>query len=384
MTNVMADSKSSSYRSQKATVATLSFGEKLDIVPAIFSVLGNVVFATATGGLRSKEKRPKSYFRYVALTALRTFTSRTSVRQQNFLAPPTDDGYAQACKSRGQKPNSEILEDGTRAHWIGDPKAEKLIINFHGGGFVFPAPPEFFEFMFQCVDRFTKEGKSVACLFLSYDLAPGAIYPRQLQQAAMLMNHVTQNLKRSPSDIILAGDSAGGNLALQLLSHISHPHPSTTIKVPEVKINAPFKGLLLISPWTSFDTSTDSFTRNHYKDCINSIGGKKWSTAFMNSPWPHTSNSDPYNQAITAPEEWWNDFQVEETFIICGEEEVLVDGIKSFEAKFRRGAGEENVKFRCVEGEYHDQAYLDLQFGYKEKEEGVQAKEIKGWIGSKL
>lgn len=29
-------------------------------------------------------------------------------------------------------PNSEVLEDGTQAHWIGPSSAEKVIINFHG------------------------------------------------------------------------------------------------------------------------------------------------------------------------------------------------------------------------------------------------------------
>ncbi len=58
----------------------------------------------------------------------------------SFLLPSTDEAYATACKARGIKPQSEILEDGTWAHWIGDPKAEKLVMNFHGK-FTFPLPP---------------------------------------------------------------------------------------------------------------------------------------------------------------------------------------------------------------------------------------------------
>jgi hypothetical protein len=50
----------------------------------------------------------------------------------SYLAPPTDDAYLAACKKRKLTPNSEILEDGTRAHWIGSSMAEKLIVNFHG------------------------------------------------------------------------------------------------------------------------------------------------------------------------------------------------------------------------------------------------------------
>ena len=50
----------------------------------------------------------------------------------SYLAAPTDDAYEVACKKRGFMPNSEVLEDGTRAHWIGSNKAEKLVLNFHG------------------------------------------------------------------------------------------------------------------------------------------------------------------------------------------------------------------------------------------------------------
>jgi hypothetical protein len=57
----------------------------------------------------------------------------------SYLAAPTDDAYLAACKKRGFTPNSEILEDGTRAHWIGSSKAEKLVLNFHGAA-SYPSP----------------------------------------------------------------------------------------------------------------------------------------------------------------------------------------------------------------------------------------------------
>lgn len=46
--------------------------------------------------------------------------------------PPTDVVYAQLCKRHRLTPSSEVLEDGTQAHWIGPSSAEKVIINFHG------------------------------------------------------------------------------------------------------------------------------------------------------------------------------------------------------------------------------------------------------------
>jgi acetyl esterase/lipase len=212
-----------------------------------------------------------------------------------------------------------------------------------------------FEFMFQIVDVLKSKGKNAACLFLSYgtptsfqnsrfhfycfklisspDLAPGAPYPRQLQQASALLLHVLHNLKIAPSNIILTGDSAGANLVIALLSHISHPHPSTVLPIPRINLSSPLRGAVLISPWISFDTTSPSFQQNSYKDCIGTEAGRKWSTAFMACPWPHKEASDYYNEAVTAPAEWWAGLKVEEVLVLAGEEEVLIDGIREFSRK---------------------------------------------------
>lgn len=153
-----------------------------------------------------------------------------------------------------------------------------------------------FEFMHQLVLHLTSQGKSVAVLMLSYDLAPGAQYPRQLQQAAALLTHVLTTLKYVPSSIVLTGDSAGANLALSLLSHITHPHPSRTLKIPPITLKEDFLGVVLISPWVSFDLSSPSWTANASKDCIDPNAGKAWSAAFLGDPHPHTRTSDYYNQ----------------------------------------------------------------------------------------
>jgi acetyl esterase/lipase len=242
-----------------------------------------------------------------------------------------------------------------------------------------------FEFMFQIVDVLQSKGKNAAVLMLSYDLAPGRTYPRQLQQASMLLNHVLNKLEVPPSNIILTGDSAGANLALSLLSHILHPHPSTTTPIPPITLSSPLHGAILISPWVSFNTSTASFKSNKYKDVIAPEAVKQWSDAFMGSKYPYTETSDYYNQALTAPESWWEGLPVEEVLIVAGEEEVLIDGINEFEGKLRRGVGEAvKVEYLVAKGEYHDQPTLDLQLGYGEGDEGEQARRIKGWVTSKL
>jgi hypothetical protein len=93
-------SHSSSYLKHKADAADLSILEKLDTIPAALSVcqlsrsefgigmitdcyeVANTFASIFTRPLRSKETRPESYYRYVALTAIRTMTRRLNVKQQ--------------------------------------------------------------------------------------------------------------------------------------------------------------------------------------------------------------------------------------------------------------------------------------------------------------
>jgi acetyl esterase/lipase len=270
-----------------------------------------------------------------------------------------------------------------------------------GGGYVIPAQPNYLEFMYQLYELLTKDDKDrdIAILFLSYgtchptpiflpllilpDLAPSARYPRQLQQAALLLTHVLDRLHKRPENIILTGDSAGGNLALALLSHISHPHPSTTHPILPVKPSAPFRGCVLTSPWLDFSTSKPSFTSNAPKDYLTIRAGNLWSSTFMGTPAPHTQNADPYIQAIMAPESWWKGVMVQEFLIMAGQDELLVDGIVEFAEGLKRVKGlEGRVQVLVAEGEAHDATNGDVSLGFTET--GKQGQLMRSWISSKL
>ncbi|KAL9118472.1 MAG: hypothetical protein Q9187_004983, partial [Circinaria calcarea] len=154
---------------------------------------------------------------------------------------------------------------------------------------------------------------------LSYTLTPEAQYPQQLHQGVELLRFVTTTLGTDPRDIVLAGDSAGGNLALGVLSHISHPHES----IPHLELSRPLRGVLLLSPWASFDTTFASYATNRRKDLVLSSTLKRWADAFMG-----TAPPDNYNQPGRAPAEWWKDLPAEEMMVVAGADEVLVDSIR--------------------------------------------------------
>ena len=75
-----------------------------------------------------------------------------------------------------------------------------------GGGYCLPADPAHLSFAAEIADV---AGKTVAVLLPSIELAPYAQYPHQLIQGVEIIRHLVTELKYEPSDIIMAGDSAG-------------------------------------------------------------------------------------------------------------------------------------------------------------------------------
>lgn len=93
----------------------------------------------------------------------------------------------------------------------------------------------------------TKLAMSTSMDVLSFDyrLAPEHPYPAATEDAMKVWNYLML-LGYGARDVILAGDSAGGNLALSL-----------TLKLKEEKRLLP-RGLVLMSPWTDLTSSGES------------------------------------------------------------------------------------------------------------------------------
>ena len=198
-------------------------------------------------------------------------------------------------------------------------------------------------------------------------------YPRQLQQAVALLSHTINNLKKRPADIVLTGDSAGGNLALAVLSHLAHPHPSNAMHIPPLRIEEKLRGVQLTSPWVSFDTTTPSYTRNARKDTLSPVSIQRWSKCFMGN-----SEPDYYNEPLLAPVSWWDNLMTEEIWISASEDEVFVDGIVEFGNKLKCTKNEAMIL--TTKGEPHNPPLLEQIMGTKE--DGETMRLIKAWFTS--
>ena len=109
---------------------------------------------------------------------------------------------------------------------------EKKILFFHGGGFFignFKIYRNYVSFLAEVISR--------EIIFVEYNLAPESKFPSQLEQAKKAYSFILE--KCNASHIILAGDSAGGNLALALL-----------LVLKKGKSKKP-KGIFCISPWVN-------------------------------------------------------------------------------------------------------------------------------------
>ncbi len=193
-----------------------------------------------------------------------------------------------------------------------------------GGGFAFGGNDGHLSFWSSVIERLQSEGLSLGVLFVAYPLMPHAVFPRQFQEAVNALNYVLEDLKRSPSEVLIGGDSAGGNLAAALLLHTISPSELAP-PVSRISATGKLKALVLISPWVSFDTTLPSFKRNQNKDYLKAETEKRWSDMYVNGHPP-----SPYNEPALAPATQWKDLPVQGILVTAGSSEVLIDGIEKW------------------------------------------------------
>ncbi|KAI9824770.1 MAG: hypothetical protein M1832_001598 [Thelocarpon impressellum] len=224
-------------------------------------------------------------------------------------------------------------------------------------------------------DTLRKAGHSVSVLFLSYDLAPEQTYPRQLQQAVALLHHVIYVLRKKPSDIILFGDSAGGNLCLGILSHVSHPH----LDIPVLDLPSNFLGVLLVAPWVTFDVSSTpdgSMLKNECKDMVTNRALSRWAREYLGG-----AKSDFYNEPLTAPADWWDGAKADNILVVVGGDEILLDSVKAIAKNLERVEGTKTTMV-IVPKEGHISMFVDPAIGYRVL--GQQASVAEQWLKAKL
>lgn len=344
--------------------------DKIMVMPVMLQAIGAALTRLITTPFNSTGAT--SLFKDVLYAMLRKQLGIMTIKQEHYMSPTTEATYLEVAKKQGFQPDSIVLPSGCKAHWLGKKNAEKVILYFHGGGYVLPCSGGHMKWLFDLTQDLSKSS-SVSAVLLGYTVAPDAQYPTQLKQAAELLEYMIEKEGKKPSDLIVAGDSAGGNLTLSLLSHLLHPHPD----VSKLSISEPLRAAILISPWVKFATDDDSATRNKYSDMIGPDAAHRWASAFLGS-----APLDNYNQPVLADPNWFNglDQRVKEILVWGGGGEVLIDSIEVIGKKLKEAHSKTEVVVQPKVG--HEDFIIEVILGYTKKAEGTEV--IESWIKERL
>lgn len=231
--------------------------------------------------------------RYAMCGAIRTLFASFSNREIQHLVPPTRKTYDAWIARAARRTRDPVLQqrlvgdvqllegaDGAAILWIGDRRrAHKLVLFLHGGGFIVPLLPSHLEWCWNVYVRPAAadgSGAEVAVGVLQYTLHPAGGFPVQLRQAAAALGALLDAGAR-PSDVVVGGDSAGGNLTMQLLGHLVHPHDGAR----RIELAEPLAGAFLVSPWLACTTSTRAFRDNAHSDMLSTAGIQSLNRAYF-------------------------------------------------------------------------------------------------------
>lgn len=175
--------------------------DKLMLLPnltlTLLAAFTRAITAPILGGPKAN-----TYFKDVVFAALRTNLTITSAATEQWVNPTTEAGYLQLAKTKGFQPETTVLEGhgGLKLYWIGHKTAKKVLLYFHGGGYVLACSPGHYVWLWELQQALAKDA-SVSVVVVGYTLAPHGQYPKQLQEAVEALRWLLETQKYAPGDV---------------------------------------------------------------------------------------------------------------------------------------------------------------------------------------
>ena len=203
-------------------------------------------------------------------------------------------------------------------------------------------------------------------------LVPNASFPTPLKQTVVAIEHLLSTGVQ-PQNLYVTGDSAGANLAIQVISHVLHPLDG----VKPLRLPSRIGGIYLMSPWVKLGGTDDSMTLNDDSDMLSSLCIDDWGRQVLHGI---PDSQLPYIEASRAPDSWFKsmDTVVDRVLITAGSAECLRDSIEVFANKIC--GHHSGAVFLMQEHGVHDDPYLD--FFTKEAKKGELTTPILEWFAT--
>ncbi|KAJ2931940.1 hypothetical protein H1R20_g5161, partial [Candolleomyces eurysporus] len=288
---------------------------------------------------------PKPLRRKIGEISLQVVRDGLSVTQMRFLLKgTTKTAYEAWTKSKNVDPQEEVIAHGGRLLWVGKGQKDieedsKVVLYFHGGGYLLPMQEWSLDYWSTAIKVLEKSKKHVSIAALAYNLSGESTYPVQLNQALAAIEHLLK-VGYKPSNIVLAGDSAGANLVFQVLLHLNLLRLRSTsqsdvdvaetgVATFELPADLKLRGALGISPWFpvhSKEAAAKSYQENRESDIISPEALRDFARIYAAGvPESHK----PHFDFVSTPKEWFKGFDavVDRILVTVGEKELLRDDI---------------------------------------------------------
>ncbi|KAJ7453936.1 Alpha/Beta hydrolase protein [Mycena galericulata] len=317
----------------------------------------------------ASHNRDRSLRRILGDAALRHCLAHLSAAQLQSLTGTTVGTYMNWSKQFKLPTAIDELEEDAKLLWIGPKQLERVILFVHGGAFMLPLPDVSLSFWKYVQAELEKRQIHVGVAVLNYSLTPPATFPTPLKQTYLAVEFLLA-AGVQPHNLQIVGNSAGGNLIIQLISQILHPCAA----VQEIRLPAPLRGVCLISPWVALTPDSRSSVENAGKDYLSV-------KPFSEHIRPQFAEVDPaFAEASKAPEGWFNGAErvFERMLITAGSAECLRDDIVEVGNGLK--ASHSIVELVFQKGGIHVDMYLD--FFVKEKKLGSLTPLIVEWFAA--
>ena len=272
---------------------------------------------------------------------------------------------------------------------------EKIVYFFHGGGYfslsAHPSDPtaEIGRGLLHHVEPITRVFSLEYRLAVGKPSKPAHPFPTQLLDALAGYNYLVNVVGFSPNDIIIVGDSAGGNLAVALTMYLTKYKDATDVALP-----VPPSAVILLSPWADLGVTHINLPKGSARtlvasDFIDITDGKtKYCIdAFTGPHGTGIAETNPYVSPASLDPDLHIDFRkFPRTFIVGGGSEVLIDSIRTLRDRMIKDLdegngvkeGEGKVRYLEAPDAFHDY----LVFPWIEPERTDTLVEISKWVSA--
>ncbi|KAG7090274.1 hypothetical protein E1B28_011871 [Marasmius oreades] len=351
-------------------VPSITLFEKLALLSKILQLplvlLYTLAISPFSDALKEKKLRRLLFEAY-----LRHITRTATVGQVQWALGSTTRIYRSWTRQWRVEPLLEdVSQSRKRLMWIGSKNTEKVVFYVHGGGFMLPISDYMLTFWLFVQREYAKRtgGKELAIVAMEYSIYPHT-FPTQLTEITHALSHILNISRISPSNLHIAGDSAGANLILQLISHTLNPLPIDEIPPSPLTPAQPISGVLLISPWLSLDQPTPSYTQNDATDFLAAATLTRYGVKYLAGI---RDSHVPYVKVLSAGEQWFDgiDELTDRVLVTVGGAECLLDdGVGVYheiKASVSRGGRRVDVEVDVEDGGVHEDMMVDCAaFGKK-------------------